>query len=130
MTEQRDVTLPTIVRFGAVGVLNTLLDVGCFLLLARVFDVPVMVANSISYSIGLTNSFVCNKLWTFGSAPQSVPVGRQFVLFVALNLAGLAISSVMVATLQPLGLVIAKLISVPVVFAWNYWTNRRFVYRT
>lgn len=119
----------TAMRFGLVGILNTLLDFGVFLLLARVVGIPVALANTVSYSVGLANSFVCNKLWTFGSVPQRLPVGRQFIFFAALNLAGLALSTLIVTALQSLGLTMAKLISVPVVFAWNYWTSRRFVYR-
>lgn len=119
----------TVVRFGLVGILNTCLDLACFLLLTQAFELRAVVANLISYSIGLVNSFVCNKLWTFGTTSQPTPVGRQFVLFVAFNLAGLVISTAIVATLQSLGPAVAKLISIPVVFAWNYWTSKRFIYR-
>lgn len=116
-------------RFGMVGVLNTAVDIAVFTLLTRVWHVPPVFANPVSYGIGLVNSFVCNKFWTFGGTTQRVPVAAQFVRFSALNLAGLALSTLIVGMLQSLGATTAKLISVPIVFAWNYWASRRFVYR-
>lgn len=121
-------TWHTLLRFGVVGVLNTALDVAVFLLLVRVFNVHVAPANVMSYSLGLINSYVCNRWWTFGEVSQRLPVGRQFLLFAIFNLAGLALSTAMVASLQSLGATLAKLLSVPAVFVWNYATSRRFVY--
>jgi putative flippase GtrA len=118
-----------IVRFAAVGVLNTAVDVGLFLLLVRALSVPTVVANSVSYSAGVLNSFLLNKYWTFGRVRQTHPFGRQLVLFISLNLVGLLISNAVVTGLHRLGPGPAKLISIPIVFAWNFWTSRRVVYR-
>jgi len=122
-------TIQTVLRFGVVGVLNTALDFAVFLLLTKKIGMHPAIANVISYCVGLTNSFICNKLWTFGAVAQRTHVGKQFAVFAALNLAGLAISTTIVAALQFIGPATAKLISIPFVFAWNYWTSRRFVYR-
>lgn len=53
-------------RFGAVGVLNTCLTFVTFILL-RHWQVPVDVANFLSYFAGMVCSFICNKLWVFRS---------------------------------------------------------------
>ena len=53
----------TVVRFAGVGVLNTLIDVGLFLLLHD--RVGIVLANFISTSAGMAFSFVVNGLFTF-----------------------------------------------------------------
>ena len=57
-------TMMAALRFGLVGVLNTLvgLTVIWTLLLLGVGDYP---ANACSYAVGLCVSFVLNRVWTF-----------------------------------------------------------------
>jgi putative flippase GtrA len=51
------------VAFGAVGMLNTVID---FLAFWALLDVmPALLANVLSFSLGATNSFVLNTLVTF-----------------------------------------------------------------
>ncbi|MDM5337232.1 GtrA family protein [Fictibacillus enclensis] len=53
-----------IAKFGSVGALNTLLDYGLFSLLAW-SGLAYMVAQCISYSAGVLNSYFWNRSWTF-----------------------------------------------------------------
>lgn len=53
-------------RFAAVGVLNTALDLGLFLLLHGALG--IVAANLVSTSAGMLCSFVLNGRWTFGAA--------------------------------------------------------------
>ena len=57
-----------VVRFGIVGVLNTLIDVGLYWLLTRHipwFAAHLILTASVTYLIASLNSFICNKYWTF-----------------------------------------------------------------
>lgn len=49
----------------AVGVINFCVDAGIGYLLNQVLGVPIVLANSVSYSCGVINSFVLNMFWTF-----------------------------------------------------------------
>ncbi|MGA9172747.1 MAG: GtrA family protein [Thermoactinomyces sp.] len=51
-------------RFCAVGLGNTAVDFAAFYLLALV-GVPYLLAQALSYSAGVINSFVFNRKWTF-----------------------------------------------------------------
>jgi len=57
-------------RFGASGVLNTVTDYVVFVLLTKMFSVPldrVWVAKLVSGSFAMTVSFLLNRSWVFAS---------------------------------------------------------------
>jgi putative flippase GtrA len=53
------------VRFGAVGLLNTVVGFSVILLCMSVFRMNDFVANALGYAVGLTVSFAANRYWTF-----------------------------------------------------------------
>ncbi|MCW2797500.1 GtrA family protein [Nocardioides sp.] len=65
-------------RFAAVGVVNTLLDTGLFMLLHG--RLGVVGANFVSTSAGMAFSFVANGVFTFGAGRLTL---RHAALFVA-----------------------------------------------
>lgn len=114
-------------RFATVGVANTLLDFLIFIALINLTSLSPIVANVISYSAGIANSFVWNKHWTFGDKEPTTT--KQLVLFGIGNGAGLALSTATVALLIGfLGPFFAKVISVGVTLLWNYAFSRRIVF--
>jgi putative flippase GtrA len=84
--------LGRIARFGAVGVVNTI--VGYSAIVAGLFlgfgDVP---ANLAGFSIGFAVSFVLNSRWTFagGGAPGSARLLRYLAAFAVAYLCNLAV---------------------------------------
>lgn len=117
-------------RFAAVGVANTLVDVGVFAALVAA-SVPVVAANAVGYAAGTLNSFVLNRVWTFRDlSGTGQGWGRQFAAFAGVNLAVLGLSTCVVWGLAPLlGPVPAKLASVPCGFAAGYALTRVLVFR-
>ena len=70
------------VKFGAVGILNTAIDLGLYFVLTRwlgLGGLPV-VAKSISYTAGILNSFLWNKFWTFQSRAGTMKTLLPFIL--------------------------------------------------
>lgn len=120
-------------RYAFVGVLNTALDLALFNLLHYVLGLSVLGANTLSYSIAIAQSFVLNRHWTFADRRDTGHrLGRQFALFVALNLAALGLSNLslwlLVGWLR-LPAYAAKLVAIGVTFVWGYLTSRRYVFR-
>jgi putative flippase GtrA len=70
----------TVVRFLAVGVCNTLIDLVLFWVLHA--PMGIVLANFVSTSAGMTFSFLVNGRHTFGAERVTL---RQAVLFVAAN---------------------------------------------
>jgi putative flippase GtrA len=53
------------VKFGIVGVSNTLLTFAVYTLLLKVFGVWYLAASAIGFLVGAVNGFLLNRRWTF-----------------------------------------------------------------
>lgn len=53
------------VKFGIVGVSNTLLTFVVYTLLLKVFGVWYLAASALGFAAGATNGFLWNRRWTF-----------------------------------------------------------------
>jgi putative flippase GtrA len=60
---------PTVVvqllKFGIVGVANTLLTFAIYTILLKVFGVWYVAASGIGFAVGAVNGFLLNRRWTF-----------------------------------------------------------------
>jgi putative flippase GtrA len=59
------VVLVQFVKFGIVGISNTLLTFAVFTLLLKVFGVWYIAASAVGFVVGATNGFLLNRRWTF-----------------------------------------------------------------
>ncbi len=71
----------SIVKYGLVGVINTLITGIIMLTLMNVFSVSLRLSNIIGYAAGFINSFILNKTWTFKAGQSSTL--QQFLKFSA-----------------------------------------------
>jgi len=55
------------IKYGTVGVINTLLTLAIIWLMRNVFHTSLVVANATGYVLGFLNSFLLNRSWTFKS---------------------------------------------------------------
>lgn len=124
-----------VVRFGIVGVLNTLVDFGAFNILVFVFGVPILVAYPLSVTAGIVNSFLWNKHWTF-SAGKSAEWRREAVVFLGvsvsglfINWAGFAVLHLLIGSSAPLLLNLEKLAASLVSMVWNFVGYRFLAFR-
>ena len=53
------------IKFGIVGISNTLLTFAVYTLLLKVFGVWYIAASAIGFAAGTVNSFLLNRRWTF-----------------------------------------------------------------
>ena len=114
------------VKFGLVGVINTLVDYLSYTLLLFIpfFAENYVLAQIIGYSLGLCNSLVLNK--------REPMTHRQLACFLAVNLAALAASTgILVLTQERLQMnrYIGKAISVVGSMAVNFVGNKLLVFR-
>lgn len=72
--------LARFVRYCIVGVLNTLVTLGVIYLCKSMLGWNLYVSNALGYIAGVTNSFYCNKQWTFRSRGKA---GAEAVRFLA-----------------------------------------------
>ncbi|MBI4457347.1 GtrA family protein [Candidatus Uhrbacteria bacterium] len=120
------------VRFGVVGAINTVLDLGVYVALTRhvVFWADHRVgAATVSFTAAVISSFILNTRWTFRRDFRGWP--ERGVKFFLVAVVGLAIN----AFVFHLGLtagfhdIIAKIIATIVVIAWNFTLQRQWTFR-
>lgn len=117
-------------RFAIVGALNTGIDIGVFTVAFYGLGWPLLVANTAGFVLGVGNSYVLNKAWTFGDRSTGREAVTRGLMFLATSLIGLALGSLsiwLLAMLMPA--ILAKIGTVGVTFAWNFWASSRFVFR-
>jgi putative flippase GtrA len=69
------------VKFGIVGVSNTLISFAVYTLLLKAFGVWYVAASGIGFAIGAVNGFLWNRAWTFrGHVGDALTPVRWFVV--------------------------------------------------
>ena len=71
--------LRTSVRFGTVGVVNTLLSIAVIFSLKAFAGAHDLPANAAGYAVGLTCSFALNRNWTFQHEGRLLPALARFL---------------------------------------------------
>jgi putative flippase GtrA len=95
----------------------------------------LLVAQTLSFCMGLAISFSGNRLYTFKqhSAPYHHAVHRQLFAYSMLALANLILSNIAIHLLtQKAGLnsAVAKIIVMLMVVLWNYVIFKKYIFKT
>jgi putative flippase GtrA len=119
------------IKFGAVGILNTGIDLGLYFVLTRWLGLGSLpsLAKAISFSAGILNSFLWNKFWTFQSRAGT---WKTLIPFILTNLVGLGINTGMLQvglkTLQLPELVALGLATLTTLF-WNFGISKFVIFK-
>ena len=73
-------------KYALVGLGNTLLTFVVYFLLTEIFALSPGLANPIGYAVGLVNSFVWNRRWTFGHSGAWIGSAVRFLAVFAVCL--------------------------------------------
>jgi len=114
-------------RFCMVGAVNTGVDFAVFAVLSNM-GVLLLVAQGISYTCGVLNSFILNRTWTFRGRGQ---FSIQFIRFSALNLCTLSLTyGLLVYIHHALGwpLLASKVIATGASVVINYAGSRLWIF--
>ena len=88
-----------LIKFSLVGLINTILDFSAYFVLTRTFNFFAkyyLLANGLSFSIAVTNSFIFNKLWTFGDSSKSLKhTSLKYFKFFFLNIVTLVVVEIL-----------------------------------
>ena len=118
------------IKFALVGVVNTLIDFVVYALLTTI-GVNYILAQWISYSAGILNSYVMNRKWTFERKEKSSK--REVISFVIVNLITLSLTSFLLTVLYNkwgISLLISKLLITIVSVGINFIGTKLFVFTT
>lgn len=115
-------------RFGVVGVANTITCLAIVWTAQGVFGLPVWLASGLGYAMAMVQSYLVNRNWTFAGG-GSLPVGPQVVRFILVNVVMGTIFSTFTNLLAPhAGVKFASLIVLAPLTVLSFLATRRFVF--
>ena len=117
------------VKFGIVGVSNTLLTLVVYTLLLKVFGVLYLAASAIGFVVGAINGFLLNRRWTFR---EHVGDALTPVRWGIVQTCGLGIDEVLLYVFvhdAQLDKLIAQVCATAVVTVSTFFANRAWTFR-
>lgn len=123
-----------VIKFGTVGVSNTLVDYAVYVFLTRLIpffrlENHFLYANFISFSIAVSNSYYWNRRWTFRDSSSDLT--RQFSKFFLVNVIGFGLNETTLFLLvRYAGFhdLIAKAFAIAVALGSNFLFSRFWVF--
>ena len=80
-------------KFGVVGLMVVGINFLVTWLCKEKVGINKYISNSVGFSFAVVNNFLWNRYWTFEANNQ--PIGEQFLKFVLIAVAGLAINTLL-----------------------------------
>ncbi len=138
-------------KFSVVGTLGAVVDFGTLYLLHVVVGLPIILANTCSFTAAVLSNFIWNRYWTYPDS-RSKPIRTQLGQFFVVNVVGWGINTGILLLLRfpctrfvssvglklalvlegerayKLGYNLAKAIATGVVLFWNFIVNRIWTY--
>jgi putative flippase GtrA len=123
--------LEELARSIPVSFFSFALDIGLLTLLTEAAHLMYLISAAVSFTVGVTVSYVLSILWVFGvrRAPSKAV---EYGLFVLIGAIGLGLNEALLWFFtDPLGLyyLLSKCIAAALVFFWNFWTRKYVLFR-
>jgi len=127
---ERAVSLKAL-SFALIGVVNTLVDLGIFLIGYNVLGLKLIPANLMSWLVAVSCSYVLNSSITFAHESGGKLSWRSYATFVASGIAGVtANTTVLFVASYWVPVLAAKLMSILASFVVNFSLSHFVVFRT
>ena len=131
-----DVVYREMLKFGAVGAVAFVIDVGLFnLLVTTVLDHKPITSKAISTVVAATSSYFMNRHWTWKDRART-GLAREYAMFIVLSAVGLAITLGCLAfgeyVLNQHSLLArnfwGNIVGVAFGMVWRFWSFKRWVF--
>jgi len=106
------------------------IEYSSFLILFYHYHITAVIANTVSFVLGFTTSFILNRLWVFGQKEQTKQVLHQISLYLVIAFINLAITDIAIHFLvnAHVPAFIAKIILVIIVACWNFIIFKKIIF--
>jgi putative flippase GtrA len=126
--------IPELAKFGAVGTVGAIIDLGGASVLYGVYHVGPLTAKAISIVVATTVTYLGNRFWTFRHRENQHWL-REVILFATLNGIGLLIAEAVIAIANyglgekgTLAYTIASVAGTGVATIFRYFAYKRWVW--
>lgn len=118
-----------IVRFGIVGIANTVIGLLCIYSVIFFFHFGPATANATGYAFGLIVSFILNRIWTFEDKKSNVNMISRYIVVVIFSY-GLNLTIVLMASrLMHVGPYLVQVFGIGIYAIAMFIGCHRFVFR-
>ena len=124
-----DRLIQQILKFGVVGALAFLIDLGLMIALTELLGMDPVLSAAISFVVSLIFNYLASMRFVF-SHREDMSQSQEFVIFVALSVVGLLINElVMWVGSKQLGLDyrLVKVFATGIVMVWNFVSRKKWL---
>ena len=135
------------IKFCAVGGSGVFVDFGITYFCKEILKINKYLSNSTGFICAATSNYILNRIWTFSS--DNPHIAEQYLRFVAISLAGLALNNIVIWLLndklhvdfsrivkrpfsaritERINFYCSKLLAIAVVTVWNFFMNYYFTF--
>ena len=117
-----------IVKFGFVGVVAAIVDVGILMFLSEIVHLDVMISSAVSFCVSVTVNYILSMHFVFKSDGQNKL--KEFILFVVMSIGGLGINQLIMwigINLLSLYYLFVKIMAMVFVPVYNFVTRKIFL---
>ena len=117
-----------LLKFGIVGVIAAIVDVGVLVILKELLHTDVLVASAISFCVSVTVNYILSMSFVFKSKKQSKI--KEFIIFVLLSIGGLCLNQVILwlgVNFTSIYYLVIKFLAMVIVPIYNFITRKIFL---
>ncbi len=117
-----------LLKFGVVGVIAALVDVGVLVFLKELLGMEVLLSSAISFCVSVTVNYLLSMAFVFKGKEQSKL--KEFVLFVLLSIGGLLLNQLILwvgVSFTSVYYLVVKIFAMVIVPVYNFITRKLFL---
>ena len=117
-----------VIKFGIVGVIAALVDVGVLVALKELLYVDVLVSSTISFCVSVIVNYLLSMTFVFKGKNQSKL--REFIIFVLLSVGGLCLNQLVLwlgVKFSSVHYLVVKILAMVIVPIYNFITRKIFL---
>ena len=120
-----------LMRFGVVGVANTVTSYTVIWLCHVRLGASVGLASAAGYAVGMIQGFILNRFWTFAGDDHALPVAAQVAGFVVVNvICGAIFTQANVWLSAHVPLMVSSLLATALVVPLSFALNRLLIFQS
>lgn len=124
-----------IFRYLIVGGIAFIVDFLLLYLLTHFLSLPVLVSAAISFMVGLVVNYRLSMTWIFTQSltRSAAQKSKEFFIFFITGISGLGLNELclyLFTEALEINYLISKLITVPIVILWNFFSRRHLLTRS
>lgn len=101
-----------------------------FIVMYRIADLKLVLANGLSFCLGLATSFLLNRAWTFATHEYKRKAVHQFGFYVSLSVINLLATILLLSIFTNVGINpnVGKLLAMAITSSWNFLIFKRLIF--